>query len=90
MFSAFQHLTLIPHQPLSSLAGARSVGRHDDRTPSLAIRDIDDGRIVVRCHAGCGQAQVIAALRAQGLWDKNGLDHRGPPDLDTLKRTQIR
>jgi hypothetical protein len=26
---------------------------HDDRTPSLSIRDADDGKVLVRCHAGC-------------------------------------
>jgi len=41
---------------------------HDDHQPSLAIRDAGDGRILVRCHAGCSQEQVVAALRARGLW----------------------
>ena len=36
---------------------------HDDRTPSLSIRDADDGKVLVRCHAGCDQKRVIAALR---------------------------
>ena len=45
---------------------------HDDRTPSLSIRDADDGKVLVRCHAGCDQASVIAALRARGLWAENG------------------
>src|SRR5262245_42229109 len=39
---------------------------HDDRTPSLSIRDADDGKLLVRCHAGCDQARVIAALRGLG------------------------
>jgi len=41
---------------------------HDDRTPSLSVRDGSDGRILVRCHAGCEQSVVIAALKALGLW----------------------
>jgi hypothetical protein len=41
---------------------------HDDRTPSLSIRDAGDGKVLVRCHAGCDQERVIAALRARGLW----------------------
>src|SRR5215207_5183785 len=40
---------------------------HDDCHPSLSIRCCD-GKVLVRCHAGCSQAQVIAALRARGLW----------------------
>lgn len=40
---------------------------HEDSTPSLAIREAD-GRVLVHCHAGCGQTDVIAALRDRGLW----------------------
>ena len=28
---------------------------HHDRKPSLSIRDADDGKVLVRCHAGCNQ-----------------------------------
>ncbi len=45
---------------------------HDDRIPSLSIRDADDNKVLVRCHAGCDQGRVIAALRSRGLWDRNG------------------
>jgi putative DNA primase/helicase len=41
---------------------------HDDRTPSLSIRDADDGKLLVHCHAGCDQERVIAVLRRRGLW----------------------
>lgn len=41
---------------------------HDDRTPSLSIRDGADGKVLVRCHAGCDQERVIVTLRARGLW----------------------
>jgi putative DNA primase/helicase len=41
---------------------------HDDRTPSLSIRDADTNKVLVRCHAGCDQERVIAALRRRGLW----------------------
>jgi putative DNA primase/helicase len=41
---------------------------HDDCEPSLSIRDSDDGKVLVRCHAGCAQAQVIEELRLRGLW----------------------
>ena len=61
--------------------GGRKVGggwmarcpAHDDRTPSLSIRDADDGKVLVRCHAGCEQEQVIDALRDRGLWATNDL-----------------
>ena len=45
---------------------------HDDRTPSLSICDVDDTKVLVRCHAGCDQERVIAALRTCGLWVDNG------------------
>ena len=45
---------------------------HHDRTPSLSIRDVDDGEVLVRCHAGCDQEQVLAALRMRGLWTQRG------------------
>lgn len=35
---------------------------HEDRSPSLAIRLTDDGRILVHCFAGCGAADVISAV----------------------------
>lgn len=41
---------------------------HDDRNPSLSLNETEDGRILVKCHAGCEQAVVIAALKARGLW----------------------
>lgn len=40
---------------------------HDDRTPSLSIRDGKSGPLVT-CHAGCDRRDVIAALRDRGLW----------------------
>lgn len=59
-------------------AGAAWMARcpaHDDRAPSLSIADARDGKVLVRCHAGCDQRDVIAALRARGAW---GTDERRP------------
>jgi len=44
---------------------------HDDHTPSLSISDADDGKVLVRCHAGCDQERVINRLRTRGLWTEN-------------------
>jgi putative DNA primase/helicase len=46
---------------------------HDDRKPSLSLRNSDSGMVLVRCHARCEQEQVIAALRSRGLWTERGL-----------------
>ncbi len=35
---------------------------HDDRRPSLSIAKGDDGRVLVRCHAGCTTEAVVSAL----------------------------
>ena len=56
-------------------AGSNWIARcpaHDDREPSLSIRRAGDGKVLVRCHAGCDQRQVIAALRSRGLWSEHG------------------
>jgi putative DNA primase/helicase len=44
---------------------------HPDRQPSLSIRDADDGKVLVHCHAGCDKKRVIETLRARGLWPGN-------------------
>lgn len=40
---------------------------HPDRTPSLSIRDGESAPLVT-CHTGCDQQDVVAALKARGLW----------------------
>ena len=53
-------------------AGATWMARcpaHDDSRPSLSISAGKNGKVLVRCHAGCDQRDVIAALAERGLWD---------------------
>lgn len=40
---------------------------HEDRNPSLSIAG-QDGKLLVKCFAGCSQRAVVDALRARGLW----------------------
>ena len=40
---------------------------HDDRNPSFSVSD-KNGKILVKCWAGCSQESVIGALRDMGLW----------------------
>lgn len=35
---------------------------HDDRGPSLAVRELDDERILLHCFAGCDVHDVLAAV----------------------------
>ncbi len=37
---------------------------HEDREPSLSIGEGDDGRALIKCHAGC---ETEAVLRALGM-----------------------
>ena len=45
---------------------------HDDRTPSLAICEGRDGKVLLKCHAGCSQWDVIGALKDRGIWTPGG------------------
>lgn len=35
---------------------------HDDRSPSFTIHEGDDGRVVCRCHSGCGFEDIVGAV----------------------------
>lgn len=35
---------------------------HEDKSPSLAIRELDDGRILLKCFAGCSADEVVGAV----------------------------
>jgi putative DNA primase/helicase len=73
---------------------------HEDRTPSLSLRDSEDGKVLVCCHAGCDQGKVIAHLKASGLWAQIGqrkfrhttsrqVAKPSQQDRDDTKRTEI-
>ena len=73
---------------------------HDDSNPSLSLSTGKDGMVLLRCLAGCDQAQVIDALRARGLWERRGryygmpraakADHpkNAPSERDDTDRTE--
>lgn len=94
-------------EAIAKALGGRKVGRawmarcpaHEDREPSLSIADTEGGTVLVRCHAGCDQRDVIAALRSRGVWQTTGRregqfsrkvnrQHPDKPDSDALKRTE--
>ncbi|MFU8789517.1 MAG: CHC2 zinc finger domain-containing protein [Methylobacter sp.] len=35
---------------------------HNDKSPSLAIKETEDGKILIHCFSGCSSAEVIGAL----------------------------
>jgi len=49
---------------------------HEDRRPSLSIDEGDDGRALVRCHAGCTAEAIVAALglRMEDLMPVDAVD----------------
>ncbi len=58
-------------QILDRLRGVRKIGErrweaqcpaHNDRTPSLSIRETDNGKILIHCFAGCGYGAILAAV----------------------------
>jgi len=72
---------------LSHLTGVKETGAgrylaccpaHLDKNPSLAVREKDDGRILVKCFAGCSVEEVLDAvgLEFDALFPKRAIgDH---------------
>jgi putative DNA primase/helicase len=64
-------LSAIAHALGAKRNGSQWVARcvsHEDQTPSMALRTTPDGRLLVKCHAGCAQESILAALKERGLW----------------------
>ena len=55
---------------------------HDDANPSMSIADGKNGGIVVKCHAGCDQRELMHVLMARDLWP-------APPEKKTGATKQI-
>ena len=75
---------------LSMLNGVKRTGQgkwlakcpsHKDRTASLAIRELDDGRVLVHCFAGCSVDEVLGAvgLTFDALYPEKEI-HKGKPE----------
>jgi len=50
------------HCPVTSHGQGRG-----DRSPSLSVTQ-RDGRVLIHCHVGCSQRDLIEALQSLGLW----------------------
>ena len=56
---------------------------HDDKTASCGIKDDPDGKIVVKCHAGCARDAILDAIESNGLIVRQRSNRRGekkPPE----------
>lgn len=38
---------------------------HEDRSPSLSVRELPDGTVLVRCFVGCSVADIVGAVGLQ-------------------------
>ena len=72
---------------LSHLEGVRRVGKerfvaccpaHGDKHPSLAIRETDDGVLLLHCFAGCEVSSIMGSigLDVSDLYPKNEVSNR--------------
>ncbi len=86
---------------LSRLDGVRETGpgkyvarcpAHDDRSPSLAIKDCGDGRILLHDFAGCETEDVLAALGltfADVMPERIGAEHLHKPAHQRFDARQV-
>jgi hypothetical protein len=65
---------------------------HADRSPSLTIRELDDGRILLHCFGGCCVEDVLSAvdLTFDDLYPPRPIEHGKPerrpfPAADVLR-----
>lgn len=71
---------------------------HDDKSPSLVIRELADGRILLHCFTGCSVDSVVAAigLELSDLFpeDSRAIGHANPehrpfPAADVLRALSL-
>ena len=58
---------------------------HDDHSPSLSIADGRDGKLLLRCFAGCSFTDIIAALRSRGILSSTDADRDWRPDPEVAR-----
>jgi hypothetical protein len=58
------------------------------RTQSLAVRELPDGTLLIRCHAGCCAADVVAAVGLE-LADLFAREHSAPTEPRRPQRPKM-
>jgi hypothetical protein len=61
---------------------------HDDRSPSLSIREGDGGRVLLRCFAGCSVDSILADLKL-GRRDLFAGPPPNPEQLAALRAAKV-
>ncbi len=64
---------------------------HDDKSPSLAVRELDEGRVLLHCFASCEAAEVLAAigLEFQDLFPERLTDQHLPKERRSFNAHDI-
>lgn len=85
---------------LDRLDGVRQTGpgrwiakcpSHEDRSPSLSVRETDDSTVLIKCFGGCGAADVVAAvgLELRDLFPERPAEHRRRPSRAWLDARDV-
>ena len=69
----------------SSYGLAFCPAHENTRTPALSLKNGDDGRLLVFCHAGCSGTDVLAALRARDLLEGSSDCKPDPREIERRK-----
>ncbi len=56
------------------------------KTPALSVSEGTDGRLLVKCHAGCDGGSVIAELQRRGIIDGKGHETNSPNAEEIARR----
>lgn len=64
---------------------------HGDKTPSLSVKEGDDGRVLLHCFAGCGIGEIVAAigLRMADLFI-DGTDKQPVPKIPGVSARELK
>lgn len=62
---------------------------HADRNPSLSVCDGENGRILLKCHAGCSYEAIRGALTDLGLWAGSTTLPKPPETFRPVNRMDI-
>lgn len=85
---------------LSKLAKVRRMGpdrwmaccpAHNDKSPSLSIRECSDGRVLVHCWTGCGATEILEAvgLEFDALFPESEKSHYTPRERQPFSHREV-
>ncbi len=64
---------------------------HDDKSPSLAIKECSDGRVLIHCFAGCEVEQILSAvgLKFSDIMPESLPEHSYRPEQSRFDARQV-